>query len=64
MYVSKMEACGRLNISPPTLLKRIRAGEIKAIKLGEARNSPVKVLLASIEQYEERSLMPREGAAA
>jgi len=62
--MSKTEACGRLNISPPTLLKRIRAGEIEAIKLGDARNSPVKVLLASIEAYEKKRRMVCEGAAA
>lgn len=64
LYLSPTQACGRLNISPPTLLKRIRAGEIEAIKLGDARNSPVKVLLSSIEKYEERRQMARAGAAA
>lgn len=64
VYLSRTQACGRLNISPPTLLKRIRAGEIEAIKLGDARNSPVKVPLASIEAYEKKSRMIPEGAAA
>ncbi|MER7361845.1 helix-turn-helix domain-containing protein [Nonomuraea wenchangensis] len=64
MYLSKTEACGRLNISPPTLLKRIRAGEIEAIKLGDARNSPVKVLTASIEAYEARRRMTSTRTAA
>ncbi|SET51939.1 helix-turn-helix domain-containing protein [Nonomuraea wenchangensis] len=64
MYLSRTQACGRLNISPPTLLKHIRAGEIEAIKLGDARNSPVKVLITSIEAYEARQRMCRTGAAA
>jgi|GEM_PF-4388900 len=57
LYLSPAQACGRLDISRPTLLKRIRAGEIKAIKLGEARNSPVRVFLSSIENYEKRRQM-------
>lgn len=64
MYLSPTQACGRLNISPPTLLKRIRSGEIKAIKLGETRNAPVKVLLTSIEAYEERNQMTSARNAA
>lgn len=64
MYLTPAQACGRLDISRPTLAKRIRDGEIAAIKLGEARNSPVRVLLASIEAYENRRRMTCEGAAA
>lgn len=54
VYLSRAQACGRLNISPPTLAKRIRDGELEAIKTGEARNAHVKILLASIEAYEAR----------
>jgi hypothetical protein len=64
MYLSRTQACGRLHMSPPTLLKRIRAGEIEAIKTGDARNSPVLVPLASIEAYEKKRRMVPEGAAA
>lgn len=64
VYLSPTQACGRLNISPPTLLKRIRSGEITAIKLGETRNAPVKVLLTSIEAYEERNQMASARNAA
>ncbi|MFI7125923.1 helix-turn-helix domain-containing protein [Nonomuraea sp. NPDC050153] len=53
MYLSTAQTCGRLNIGRDTLRKRIRNGELVAIK-GEARNSHVKVSLASIEAYEER----------
>jgi excisionase family DNA binding protein len=53
VYLSTAQACGRLNISRDTLAKRIREGELEAIK-GPARNSHVKVLLSSIEAYEER----------
>ena len=53
MYLSTAQACGRLNICRDTLAKRIRNGELTAIK-GEARNSHVKVSLASIEDYEKR----------
>lgn len=64
VYLTPAQACGRLDITRPTLAKRIRAGEIKAIKLGDARNSPVRVLLASIEAYENRRRMARDGVAA
>ena len=57
VYLSTAQACGRLNISRPTLAKRIRSGEIEAIKLGEARNSPVRVFLSSIEEYEKSRQM-------
>lgn len=63
MYLSTAQACGRLNISKDTLRKRIRAGELTAIK-GEARNSHVRVSIASIEAYEERRRIAREGSAA
>ncbi len=57
MYLTTAQACGRLDISRPTLAKRINDGEIHAIKLGDARNSPVRVLLASVEAYEKRNRM-------
>lgn len=63
MYLSTAQACGRLNISKDTLRKRIRAGELTAIK-GEARNSHIRVSIASIEAYEERRRIAREGSAA
>lgn len=63
MYLTRAQACGRLDISPPTLSKHIRNGDLDAIKLGDARNSPVRVLLASIEAYEERRQMARGVAA-
>lgn len=63
VYLSTAQACGRLNIGRDTLRKRIRAGELIAIK-GEARNSHVRILLASIEAYEERRRMAIEGTAA
>lgn len=53
MYLSTAQACRRLNISRTTLAKRIREGELDAIK-GRARNSHIKVSLSSIEAYEER----------
>lgn len=56
MYISTAQACGRLNISRDTLAKRIREGELDAIK-GPARNSHVKVFLPSIEAYEKRNRM-------
>ncbi|MEO3869412.1 helix-turn-helix domain-containing protein [Nonomuraea sp. B12E4] len=64
VYLTPAQACGRLDITRPTLAKRIRNGEIEAIKLGEARNSPVRVLIASIEAYEERHQMTRAESAA
>lgn len=63
MYLSTAQACGRLNISRDTLRKRIRAGELVAIK-GPARNSHVKISLASIEEYEKKRRMACDGAAA
>lgn len=53
VYLSTAQTCGRLNIGRDTLRKRILDGELVAIK-GEARNSHVKVLLASIEAYEKK----------
>lgn len=64
VYLTTAQACGRLDITRPTLAKRIKEGQIKAIKLGDARNSPVRVLLSSIEEYEERRRIAREGSAA
>ena len=64
VYLTRAQACGRLNISPPTLAKRIRDGELVAIKTGEARSAHVKVSLASIEEYEKRRQIRREGVAA
>lgn len=64
MYLSTAQACGRLNISRDTLAKRIRNGELAAIKLGEARNSHVRISIASIEAYEERRSITRKGSAA
>lgn len=63
MYLSTAQACGRLNVSRDTLRKRIREGELVAIK-GPARNSHVKISLASIEAYEKKRRMDYEGAAA
>jgi excisionase family DNA binding protein len=54
VYLSTAQACGRLNVCRDTLAKRIREGELEAIK-GPARNSHVKVSLASIEAYEKRN---------
>lgn len=62
LYLTPAQACGRLDISRPTLSKRIRDGEIDAIKLGEARNSPVRVLIASIEAYERKRRIVRSAA--
>lgn len=64
LYLSTAQTCGRLDISRPTLAKRIREGEIAAIKLGDARNSPVRVLLASVEAYEKRQRVTVERVAA
>ena len=61
VYLSSAQACGRLNISRATLAKRIRDGELKAFK-GQARNSHVKVSLASIEEYEKRREIARSAA--
>jgi excisionase family DNA binding protein len=63
VYLSTAQACGRLNIGRDTLRKRIREGELVAIK-GTARNSHVKISLASIEAYEERRRMTCDGVAA
>lgn len=55
MYLSTREACQRLRISRNTLAKRIRDGELVAIKDGSARNAHVKVSVKSIEAYERRN---------
>lgn len=55
MYLSTREACQRLRINRNTLAKRIRDGELVAIKDGNARNAHVKVSVKSIEAYERRN---------
>lgn len=57
MYLTTAQACGRLNIGRDTLRKRIRDGELEAVK-GPARNSHVRVSLASIEAYEKKHRVP------
>ncbi len=64
MYLSTRQARERLGgISRTTLAKRIRDGELEAIK-GSARNSHIKVSVASIEAYERRMRINVEVSAA
>lgn len=45
------ETCGRLRLTPKTVRKLIVSGELKAAKLGDAANSPVRVDEADLDDY-------------
>jgi excisionase family DNA binding protein len=61
-YVTVAEVAQRLRCSEPTIRRRIRAGDLPAVKLGHGRNSPVRVPAAGLDAW-LRSV-PAKGPAA
>lgn len=56
MLLSTAQACGAIGKGRATLAKLIKKGEIEAFK-GDARNSHLRIPLASIQAYLERTRM-------
>ncbi|MDH2424837.1 helix-turn-helix domain-containing protein [Sphaerisporangium sp. TRM90804] len=56
MLLSTAQACGAIGKGRATLARLIQKGEIEAIK-GPARNSHLRIPLASIQAYLERNRM-------
>lgn len=54
MYLSRAEACERLNVSRETLRQLIKTGALKAHKIGNGRNSPYRISEDAIREYVER----------
>ena len=50
-YLSVAEVAAELGCSEPTVRRRIRTGELPAVKLGEGRNSAVRVPRAGLEAW-------------
>jgi len=42
-FLSVQEAAARLNVHPETVRRRIADGEIPAVRLGDAHNSPMRI---------------------
>ena len=54
MYLNTNEALKVMGISRETFRKLVKSGELKASKLGSARNSPIRVHEDAIREYMER----------
>jgi excisionase family DNA binding protein len=52
------EVADKLRVSRDTVVRLIRAGELTAIKTGEARTAPLRVLTASLDEFLERHTVP------
>jgi len=50
-YLSVAEVAAELGCSEPTVRRRIRTGELPPVKLGEGRNSAVRVPRAGLEAW-------------
>lgn len=62
--LTRREACERLKIGRDKLAQLIRDGELEAIKTGDARNSELRIIEASIDAYiERRRVVPAEQAS-
>lgn len=48
------QAAKRLGVSAKTIKRRIESGEIKAFKLGDSKNSPVRISEESLIEYVHR----------
>ena len=53
-YLSSAEVRARLNISRETLEKLIRAGDLKASKVGPHKTSPYRIAEADLNDYLDR----------
>jgi excisionase family DNA binding protein len=49
------EVAKELRLAPISVHRRIRDGQLRAVKLGAAHNSPVRVREAELERYVEAS---------
>jgi excisionase family DNA binding protein len=54
MYLTRAEACERLNVSRETLRKLIKSGELKAHKTSAGRTSPYRISEEAIRDYVKR----------
>jgi excisionase family DNA binding protein len=50
-YLTVGEVAAELHCSEPTVRRRIRAGELPAVKLGSGRNSALRVPRAGLEAW-------------
>ena len=50
-FISREEAAKILGVFPRTIDRRIKEGKIKAVKLGNLRNSPVRIYKDSFYAY-------------
>jgi excisionase family DNA binding protein len=49
------EVAKELRLAPISVHRRIRDGQLRAVKLGAAHNSPVRVRESELERYVEKS---------
>jgi excisionase family DNA binding protein len=49
------EAAFGLRLTPVSVRRRIKRGEIQAVKLGTARNAPLRIRESELVRYVERS---------
>jgi excisionase family DNA binding protein len=50
-YLTVAEVAERLHCSEPTIRRRIRSGELEAVKLGRDRNSAVRISLNVLDAW-------------
>jgi excisionase family DNA binding protein len=62
-YMSVAEIALKLGVSAPTIRRRIEDGSLHAVKLGEDRNSPVRVSKRSLAAWLEQAGEPGDEAA-
>jgi excisionase family DNA binding protein len=49
------EVAAELRLSRDSIDRRIKTGQLRAVKLGAAHNSPVRVRQSELERYVEKS---------
>jgi excisionase family DNA binding protein len=60
MYLTTNEALEYMGISRETLRKLIKSGELRASKVGDGRNSPIRISKDAIKDYMDRhAVQPR-----
>lgn len=57
-YLTIQQTCQRLKRSRWTINRLIAAGKLNAEKKGEARNAPVFISEASVNEYERDNRLP------
>ncbi len=53
-YLTVAEIAEELRCSEPTIRRRIASGELEAVKLGQGRNSAVRVRRSALEDFVSR----------